>query len=120
MNVFLFSQASLKILASKEVVWQKLKPSILALLILKEVNYPFSSSPFFHITAVIKINPINKVSKNKNVPKSKKLSLGFGDGFLTYPLSKSPKYVRTSINKTPKPLLISLSSSYLISFIEIY
>ena len=112
-TVFLFYPASLLISASRMEVWQRLKPLELALLISLKVGYPFLFSPFLQITTVIKDSPINKVSKNKNVPKSKKLSFGFGFGFLTYSFSKSPKYVKTSTNKIPNPLLISLSSSYL-------
>lgn len=118
MNVFLFFQASLKLSASRMEVLQRLKPSIKALLKLIEVNYPFLS-PFeaFQITTVINITPKNKLNKNKDVPINKKFSLSEGFGFLTYLFNKSPKYVRTRTKRIPKPLLISLSSSYCRFFI---
>lgn len=117
MSVFLFFQASLPIWASIMEELQKLRPSRQGLKVWRITCYPFSS-PFFQIVIVIKNNPINRAVKNKKVPITKKFSLSLGEEFFTYPFNKSPKYVRTSINKTPNPLLISLSSSYLKFFIR--
>ncbi len=117
MSVFLSFPASLLIWASIMEGLQKSRPLKPALKVWKITCYPFSS-PFFQMVIVIKNSPINKAVKNKKVPRTKKFSLSLGEEFFTYPFNKLPKYVRTSINKTPNPLLISLSSSYLKFFIK--
>ncbi len=118
MNVFLFFQASLKLSASRMEVLQRLKSLVITRLRLLKLNYPFLS-PFesFQITPVIKTIPINAINNTPVTLINKRVSFSRGFGFLTYPFNKSPKYVRTRTKRIPKPLLISLSSSYCRFFI---
>ncbi len=115
MNVFLFFRASLIILASRMEAWQRLRSLKPTLWLSLKLNYPFLS-PLFEssqITPVIKTMPKKVTNNITKELLTNKLSFEFGFGFLTYSFSKSPKYVKTSTNKIPNPLLISLSSSYL-------
>ena len=114
MTVFLFCQASLLTLASKKEVWQRLISLRPTLWLSLKLNYPFLS-PLFEssqITPVIKTMPEKVTNNITKELLTNRLSFGFGFGFLTYSFNKSPKYVKTSINKIPNPLLISLRSLY--------
>ncbi len=115
MNVFLFFRANLIILASRMEAWQRLRSLKPTLWLSLKLNYPFLS-PLFEssqITPVIKTMPKKATNNTTKELITNKVSLLFGFGFLTYSFNKSPKYVKTSTNKIPNPLLISLSSSYL-------
>ena len=116
MSVFLFYLFYLLLLASKKVMWQILKPLKQELRELLIINYPFFP-PFFQIDTVINNKPKNNAIKKTIVPINKNFSSLVWEEVFTYPFKKSPKYVKTKTKTIPKPLLISLSSSYRKSFI---
>ncbi len=117
MGVFLFWQKKMLALASIMELWHISKPSKTKLrktLLLK--SYPFFS-PFFvfvyvHIMPVINIMPENITIKNTKVSSKNSISLLEGFSFKTKSFKRSAKKVATSRKNIPKPLLISLSSSY--------
>ncbi len=113
MNVFLSSQASLLTSASIKAKLLMLTTSKIPLRILSKAGYPFSFSPFRQIIKVEIITPTNIINNIIPTNKIKIVSFSEGFGFLTYSFRRFPKYVKTSINKIPNLLLISLSSSYL-------
>jgi len=106
MSVFLFFQKQIEALASIKEVFHTPKSLKEALNLQRQLNYPSLSSVFFQISPVkTTVNSIKNISFSK------------GEGFFTYSFNKSPRYIKTRINRTLKPLLISLSSSYLTLFI---
>jgi len=120
MNVFLSSGKYLLLSASRKAKLHKLAPLKLKLKILLVASYPLLCSFCLlnnHIIPVINIIPKNKTNKKKAVILTSIISFSKGLSSFAYSFNKSPRYVNTSKNKTPNPLLISLSSSYLKSFI---
>ncbi len=113
MNVFPFYQANLLTLASIKAKLPVLITSKIPLKILSKVSYPFSFSPIRQIIKVGITTPNNIIININPTNKIKIISFSEGFGFFTHSFNKSPKYVKTSTNKIPNPLLISLSSSYL-------
>ena len=116
MSVFLFYQSYLLALASIKVMLKMLKPLKRELKEPLIIDYPFFP-PFFHIDTVNNINPKNNVNKKIIVLINKSFSSLVWEGVFTYSFKKSPRYVKTKTKTIPNPLLISLSSSYLKSFI---